>query len=74
VRQVLLYLDHPVPPMSTAVAATPGLGVIATESAYMQLGRAAPLSAPLLVAEGRIGNLGRGRVMMGLIAPEAPAR
>jgi 4-amino-4-deoxy-L-arabinose transferase-like glycosyltransferase len=74
VRPVLLYLDEPAPTLASAAAATPGLGVIAVEPAYERLGRATSLSAPLLVGEGRIGNLGRGRVMMGLVTgPPAAA-
>lgn len=68
VRSVAVYIGRPVPTLAGPGAA-PGLGVIATEPAYRRLARTVPLSRPLLAAEGRIGNLGRGRVVMGIVSP-----
>jgi hypothetical protein len=72
VRPVAVYLERPVPMLRSPAAATPGLGIIAAEAAYRRLARSAALSPPLLVAEGRIANLGRGRVVLGVVASDRP--
>jgi len=65
VRPVVVYLGRHVPTLAgRAEAITPGLAVIVTEDEYRRLAADHILGAPLLSAIGRIGNRGRGWIIL----------
>src|SRR5439155_22742464 len=64
IRSLVVYLGRHVPSVSKPGALTPGQGVIATDEAYRALAAAARVGPPLLSAEGRVGNLRRGRIVL----------
>jgi hypothetical protein len=72
VRSVAVYLGRTVPTIRRVEDVPPGLAVIATETGFRSLAKGGVVSFPLLTAEGRIGNEGRGRVA--LLDASPPAR
>jgi len=64
IRSLVVYLGRHVPSVSEPGALTPGQGVITTDEAYRVLAAAARVGPPLLSAEGRVGNLRRGRIVL----------
>src|SRR5207247_2270793 len=75
VRPVVVYLGRHVPTLAgRAEAITPGLAVIVTEEEYRRLAADHILGAPLLSAIGRIGNRGRGWMMLAEAAPSRLSR
>jgi hypothetical protein len=71
VRSVAVYLGRPVPTIHRAEDVSPGLAVIATETSFRALAQGGVVSFPLLTAEGRIGNEGRGHVALLETSPRA---
>jgi 4-amino-4-deoxy-L-arabinose transferase-like glycosyltransferase len=64
VRSVAVYLGRPVPTLRRPEALTPGLALIARGAAYRSLADSGAVGPPLLRAEGRVGNLARGRLVL----------
>ena len=69
IRPLAVYLARRVPTLRRRDALAPGLAVIVTEPAYARLESAGLLGPALLDAEGRIGNLGRARVVLAETRP-----
>ena len=69
IRSLVVYLGRHVPSVREAGALAPGQNVIATEDAFRRLTVAARVGPPLLSAEGRVGNLGRERVVLAEVIP-----
>jgi 4-amino-4-deoxy-L-arabinose transferase-like glycosyltransferase len=63
IRPLVVYVGRPVPAVK-AEAITDGMGVIATEAEYARLVERARAGPPLALAEGRIGNLARARIVL----------
>ena len=61
IRPIAVYLGRPAPPVDAVPA---DAAVIATGDAASRLARAGTPALPVLVAEGRIGNLSRGTVVL----------
>jgi 4-amino-4-deoxy-L-arabinose transferase-like glycosyltransferase len=73
VRSVVVYVGHPVPSLGrdrSRIAS--GLGVIATARAYARLSADGLLGEPILVGEGRIGNLEHGTLILAEGAKKIP--
>ncbi len=71
VRSIAVYLGRPVPTIRRVEDVSPGLAVIATETSFRALAKGGVVSFPLLTAEGRIGNEGRGHVALLETSPRA---
>ncbi|HYV56596.1 MAG TPA: glycosyltransferase family 39 protein [Candidatus Nitrosopolaris sp.] len=69
IRPLVVYLGRHIPSIREAGALVAGQNVIATEDAFRTLAVAARVGAPLLSAEGRVGNLGRERVVLAEVIP-----
>jgi hypothetical protein len=64
IRSIVVYVGRRIPTLGAARAIRPGVGVIASGRAHRALAEARVLGAPLLVREGRIGNLARARIVL----------
>jgi 4-amino-4-deoxy-L-arabinose transferase-like glycosyltransferase len=64
IRSVAVYLGRVVSTLRQADGIPSGLAVIATEPVHRSLARSHAVGPPLLTAEGRIGNLARGQVVL----------
>jgi hypothetical protein len=64
-RAIVVYVGHPIPTLGRdATRITPGMGVIATLPAYQVLAENGYVGDSLAMAEGRIGNLERGTLVL----------
>ncbi len=63
IRPLVVYVGRTVPVVE-AEAVTDGMGVIAPEAEYTRLVERARAGPPLALAEGRIGNLARARIVL----------
>jgi 4-amino-4-deoxy-L-arabinose transferase-like glycosyltransferase len=71
IRPIVVYVGRPVP--RTDGVPTAG-AVVATEPAARRLARAGVVALPELSGEGRVGNLGRARVLLLAIVGHATSR
>jgi 4-amino-4-deoxy-L-arabinose transferase-like glycosyltransferase len=69
IRPVVVYVGRPIATLSRMENPAEGAVVIATEEGARALARRGILALPLVVGEGRIGNLERGRIVLLEIAP-----
>jgi 4-amino-4-deoxy-L-arabinose transferase-like glycosyltransferase len=73
VRSVVVYVGHPIPSLSRDRSRiTPGLGVIATAQAHARLSADGLLGEPIVIGEGRIGNLEHGTLVLAEGAKKLP--
>jgi len=63
IRPLVVYLGRTAPAVAPE-AITDGMGLIATEAEYARLVERARAGPPLALAEGRIGNLARARIVL----------
>ena len=65
IRSVVVYVGHPIPTLARDTSRiTPGLGLVTTLRAYERLAAAGVVGPPLVTAEGQIGSLERGTVVL----------
>ena len=74
IRPVAVYVGRPMPTLRQPEDVTPGLALVGSEPALWRLLDAGVIGFPMLEAEGRVGNITRGRVMLMEIAPRRAAR
>ena len=74
IRPVAVYVGRPMPTLRRPEDVTPGLALVGSEPALWRLLDAGVNAFPMLEAEGRVGNITRGRVMLMEIAPRRAAR
>ena len=64
-RTIIVYVGHPIPTLRRdATRITPGMGIIATLPAYQVLAQNGYVGDSLAMAEGQIGNLERGTLVL----------
>ena len=73
-RPVAVYVGRPMPTLRRPEELTPGLALVGSEPALWGLLEAGVIGFPMLEAEGRVGNVARGRVILVEIAPGRAAR
>ena len=64
IRPVAVYVGRPVPTYRRREELAPGLALMGSEPAMWDLLGAGVVGFPMLSAEGRLGNVARGRVML----------
>src|SRR5439155_1677648 len=64
IRPVAVYVGRPLPTYRRREELLPGLALVGSESALRDLLRAGVVGFPTLSAEGRLGNVARGRVVL----------
>jgi len=64
IRPVAVYVGRPLPTYRRREELLPGLALVGSEPALRDLQRAGVVGFPTLSAEGRLGNVARGRVVL----------
>ncbi len=64
IRPVAVYVGRPMPTLRRREDIAPGLALVGSEAAMRRLLDAGVVGFPVLSAEGRLGNVARGRVML----------
>src|SRR5439155_15282682 len=64
IRAVAVYVGRPMPTFRRRADLVPGLALVASEPAMRDLLGAGVVGFPMLSAEGRLGNVARGRVVL----------
>ena len=71
IRPVAVYVGRPMPALRRREDLAPGLALVGSEPGLRALLAAGVVGFPMLSAEGRLGNVARGRVMLLEIATRA---
>ncbi len=71
IRAVAVYVGRPMPALRRREELAPGLALVGSEPGLRALLAAGVVGFPMLSAEGRLGNVARGRVMLLAIATRA---
>ena len=73
IRPVAVYVGRPMPTFRRRADLAPGLALVGSEPAMRRLLDAGVVGFPMLSAEGRLGNVARGRVMLLEVATDRTA-
>ena len=73
IRPVAVYVGRPMPTLRRREDCAPGLALVGSEPALRGLLAAGVTGSPVLSAEGRLGNIARGRVLLLEVPVHAPA-
>jgi hypothetical protein len=71
IRPVAVYVGRPMPTLRGRAELTPGLALVGSEPVLWGLLDAGVVGFPMRSAEGRVGNLAQGRVLLVEIGPAA---
>ena len=73
IRPVAVYVGRPMPTFRRRADIAPGLALVGSEAAMRRLLDAGVVGFPVLSAEGRLGNVARGRIMLLEVATDRTA-